>query len=67
MEEKAFMLKYHGQAISTTKAKGIDKYYLVVQYDKGTLAIWGTAFEYGKFLKPQQYSNAGSSDTTVIL
>ena len=32
MEEPAFMLRFHGQAVTTTKAKGIQKYYLVVDY-----------------------------------
>lgn len=53
MEEKNFMLKYHGQSITTSKTKGINKYYLVVEYDKGMLAFWGTAKEYGKFLDLQ--------------
>ena len=54
MEEKNFMLKYHGDAVSTTKSKAADKYYLVVEYDKGRLAFWGTAKEYRKFLEYQQ-------------
>lgn len=33
------MLKYHGHAVTTSKTKGIDKYYLVVEYDKGMLAF----------------------------
>ena len=53
MEESRFMLQYHGNAATTSKAKGIGKYYLVVQYDKGMLAFWGTAKEYGKFLDLQ--------------
>jgi len=53
MEEENFMLKYHGQAVNTSKAKGIKKYYLVVQYDRGILAFWGTAKEYGEFNKLQ--------------
>ena len=53
MEEPRFMLQYHGQAKSTSKMKGVQKYYLVIQYDKGMLAFWGTAKEYGKFLDLQ--------------
>ncbi len=49
MEESRFMEKYHGEAKTTSKAKGIGKYYLVVQYDKGMLAFWGTAKEWGRF------------------
>lgn len=53
MKEKRFMQQYHGNAAVTTKTKGIEKYYLVVQYDKGMLAFWGTAKEYGKFIDLQ--------------
>lgn len=42
LEEKNFMQKYHGTARTTGKS-GINKYYLVVEYDKGMLAFWGTA------------------------
>ena len=52
MEEERFMLQYHGNA-ATSKAKGIKKYYLVITYDKGFLAFWGTAKEYGEFVKMQ--------------
>lgn len=55
MEEENFMLHYHGEGQSTSKAKGIKKYYLVVDYiskngEDKRLAFWGTAAEYGKFL-----------------
>ena len=53
MEEEKFMLKYHGQAKNTSKMKGVKKYYLVVDYDKGMLAFWGTTKEYGNFLNLQ--------------
>ena len=53
MEEKNYMLKYHGQSITTTKTKGIQKYYLVVEYDKGTLVFWGTVNEYKTFIDLQ--------------
>lgn len=57
MEEKNFMLKYHGHAVTTSKTKWINKYYLVVEYDKGMLAFWGTAKEYGKFIDLQSNFN----------
>lgn len=58
MEEEQFMLKYHSEKINTTKAKGIKKYYLVVNYTskdskEKRLAFWGTATEYGKFIEFQ--------------
>lgn len=52
MEEKRFMQEYKGNAAVTSKSK-IGKYYLVIQYDKGTLVFWGTAKEYGKFIDLQ--------------
>jgi hypothetical protein len=51
MEEPRFMEMYHGEAKRTDK--GTKKYYLVIQYDKGRLAFWGTPLEYGKFLELQ--------------
>lgn len=57
MGEKNYMLKYHGQAITTTKTKGIQKYYLVVEYDKGTLVFWGTIKEYRTFIDLQYKIN----------
>jgi hypothetical protein len=54
MEESRFMEMYHGEAKETSKAKNIKKYYLVVKYDKGYLAFWGSAMEYGKFLELQK-------------
>ncbi len=61
MEEEKFMLKYHGQAVNTAKTKGINKYYLVVEYDKGMLAFWGTAKEYRFFTDLQFGSNNSPS------
>ena len=55
MEEVKFMLKYHGQAISNSKVKGIKKYYLVINYDKSRIVVWGTAREYGEFVKLQSF------------
>ena len=64
MEEPDFMLKYHGEAKSTSKAKGINKYYLVVDYtskdgQEKRLVFWGTVSEYGEFVK-FQFGNAGT-------
>lgn len=55
MEEQNFMQLYHGNAATTSKATklGIGKYYLVVKYDKGMLAFWGTESEYRKFIDLQ--------------
>lgn len=58
MEEENYMLKYHGQAKSTSKSKGIKKYYLVVEYtskvgEEKRLAFWGTISEYRKFIELQ--------------
>lgn len=64
MEEKNFMLKYHGQAVTTTKTKAIQKYYLVVEYDKGTLIFWGTVKEYRTFFDLQHKIN---TDTQSII
>lgn len=61
MEEERFMLMYHNSKDNTSKAKGIKKYYLVITYDKGFLAFWGTAHEYGEFLKMQNSSAAPSN------
>ena len=59
MEEERFMLQYHGNAEST--GKGIKKYFLVIHYDKGMLAFWGTAKEYGQFVKMQFGQTAAPS------
>lgn len=61
MEEEKFMLKYHGQAKNTSKMKNMKKYYLVVEYDKGILAFWGTAKEYGYFIDLQNNGIAAPS------
>lgn len=61
MTEKDFMLKYHGQATTTSKTKGIDKYYLIVNYDKGKLVFWGTSTEYRFFIDMQhKYQMSGT-------
>lgn len=51
MEEPNFFAKYHGDAVRTSK--GTKKYYLVIEYDKGTLVFWGTTFEYKQFVDLQ--------------
>ncbi len=69
MEETNFMLRFHGEAKATSKAKGIQKYYLVVDYiskegENKYLAFWATASEYKHFIdfqnrdlgKPQNIS-----------
>lgn len=70
MEEENFMLRYHGEAVSTTKTKGIKKYYLVVKYtsknnEEKMLAFWGTASEYGKFLDFQHTSSQNSESYSL--
>lgn len=55
MEEQRFMQEYHGNAGTTNKGN-IKKYYLVVEYDKGVLAFWGTAKEYSTFIDMQNIS-----------
>ena len=59
LEEKNFMQKYHGTAQTTGKS-GINKYYLVVEYDKGMLAFWGTAKEYKQFIALQYATNTAA-------
>lgn len=60
MEESRFMQKYKGNAAGTSK--GVKKYYLIVDYDKGTLVFWGTGTEYGRFLELQNgHQSAPSS------
>lgn len=59
LEEKNFMQKYHGTALTTGKS-GINKYYLVVEYDKGMLAFWGTAKEYKQFIALQYATNTAA-------
>ena len=66
MEESRFMEKYHGEAKTTSKMKGVNKYYLVVQYDKGMLAFWGTAKEWGRFIDLQN-TGLGSAPSKIEL
>ena len=53
MNERLSPLSKSTSGKNTSKLKGAKKYYLVVEYDKGMLAFWGTAMEYGKFLDLQ--------------
>ena len=62
LREAEFMLKYHGQAATTSKMKGVDKFYMAVEYTskegaEKMLAFWGTASEYGKFLNLQKQAS----------
>ncbi|WP_308652275.1 hypothetical protein [uncultured Anaerococcus sp.] len=61
MEENRFMVKYHQAAAQTSKSK-VGKYYLVVNYDKGTLVFWATALEYGKLLDLQNNTPLGQKN-----
>jgi hypothetical protein len=63
MKEQRFMQEYHGNAGTTSKFG--KKYYLVVKYDKGILAFWGTATEYGEFVKLQ--NNSANAPATIEL
>ena len=67
MEEERFMVKYHGEAKNTSKMKGVKKYYLVIQYDKGMLAFWGTAKEYGQFLDLQNKGTGAEAPARIEL
>lgn len=60
MEERRFMQQFKGNERTTSKS-GIGKYYLVVQYDKGSLVFWGTAKEYKKFIELQNSGVAAPS------
>lgn len=65
MEEPRFMLRYHGNAASTSNSPIVNKYYLAIVYDKGLLAFWGTAKEYGEFLKIQNSIEAPAKYITL--
>jgi len=66
MEEARFMEMYHGEAKETSKAKNIKKYYLVVKYDKGMLAFWGSAMEWGKFIELQKMTLVDAPKTIEL-
>lgn len=66
MEEKNFMQRYQGTDKTTSKCAAINKYYLVVEYDKGTLVFWGTAKECKTFID-LQYKNNLSAPTKIEL
>lgn len=70
MEEPDFMLKYHGESISTSKVKGINKYYLVIDYiskdnQEKRLVFWGTISEYSEFVKLQFRNSESSEDYSL--
>lgn len=65
MEEKTFMLKYHGDYAKTSKFASGNKYYLVIEYDNGRLAFWGTSFEYRKFIDLQYSFNTTPSHISL--
>lgn len=64
MEEPRFMEMYHGEAKRTDK--GTKKFYLVIEYDKGRLAFWGTSLEYGKFLELQSITSSDAPKTIEL-
>ena len=64
LEESQFMQKYHGNAASTGR-NGIKKYFLVIVYDYGMLVFWGTAKEYGQFIKMQFGQTAAPSHISL--
>ncbi len=65
--ELDFMAKFHGHPTSTSKMKGVNKYFLIVEYtskagEDRRLDFWGTPSEWGKFLNLQKQF-AGSTST----
>lgn len=61
MEERRFMTKYHEVAAKTSKSY-INKYYLVVEYNKGTLVFWATSKEYKDLLDLQNNTPLGDKN-----
>lgn len=55
--------KYHCHAVTTSE---IVKGYLVVEYDKGMLAFWGTAKECRKFYALQFNTNIATSNNIEL-
>lgn len=60
MAEPDYMAKYHGEAVNTSKMKGVVKQFLVVEYTskdgvEKRLAFWGTAKEGMKFIDMQYH------------
>lgn len=61
MEERRFMAKYHEVAAKTSKSY-VNKYFLVVEYNKGTLVFWTTAKEYKDLLDLQNNIQLGDKN-----
>ncbi len=55
MSEHAFLQQYKGTELTKSKDY-IAKNFLVVQYDKGILVLWGTSLKTHKFFMKLQYS-----------
>ncbi len=55
MSEYAFLQQYKGTELTKSKDY-IAKNFLVVQYDKGILVLWGTSLKTHKFFMKLQYS-----------
>lgn len=55
MSERAFLQQYKGTELAKTKDY-IAKNFLVIQYDKGILVLWGTSLKTHKFFMKLQYS-----------
>ena len=66
LEESQFMQQYHGNAKTTSKS-GIEKYYLVIKYDKGLIALCGTAKEYRYFIDLQYHGLDTEAPKTIEL
>ena len=65
LEEQQFMQQYHGNAKTTSKS-GIGKYYLVIKYDNGMIALCGTAKEYRYFIDLQYHGLDEEAPKTKI-
>lgn len=61
MEERRFMAKYHEVAAKTSKSY-FNKYFLVVEYDKGILVFWATAKEYKDLIDLQNNTPLGDKN-----
>lgn len=59
--EAAFLQQYKGTAFIKPK-NYIPKYFLVIQYDKGTLVFWGTSKAYRRFLNLQYHGVVAPSN-----
>ena len=68
--EKDYMLKYHGQAVSTSKSAG-EKMFFVVHYlsenEAKHLDFWGTSFEISKIREMQKAIASAASPSEYSL